>query len=497
MYYAFDGAPPPLRAGAAHATIYPYGPFPVGGGATIMLGLQNEREWRVFCAQVLRQAELAEDPRFLSNSQRTANREALRTLIVDAFAGLDIDQVTQRLEDAQIANARVNDMAGVWAHPQLQARQRWRGWQPGRRAAGAVAARHQQRLRAAHGSRAGRGRKHRRGASIIGVRARRGGATARRGGRMTHPIVRTALFVPASRPERIPAALASGADAVIVDLEDAVEHLARTARAKLCDFLGTHPQARLWVRINDAATPWHEDDLGAARQGRRDRHPAAQGRKPGAGASCGTDGAAGHSHHRNGARRAQSCGSRGHARRGAAGLGSLDYALDLGLSPDSPGAGIVLDHARIQVLLQTRAAGLPPALDGVFPGVQDTAGLARAQRPGRSRWAFGGMLCIHPAQVPLIHQARAGRGRAGLGAARARRASRWRAGRVHAGRAWWTRRSSRGPGSWRKRASRYSAWACRPLGVRIWVGRDQEGGCAAWRPGAASRLRVSRHSAWS
>ena len=55
-----------------------------------------------------------------------ANREALRTLIVDAFAGLDIDQVTQRLEDAQIANARVNDMAGVWAHPQLQARQRWR-----------------------------------------------------------------------------------------------------------------------------------------------------------------------------------------------------------------------------------------------------------------------------------------------------------------------------------------------------------------------------------
>ncbi|MBR8651882.1 CoA transferase [Achromobacter sp. Marseille-Q0513] len=126
MYYAFDGAPPPLRAGAAHATIYPYGPFPVGGGATIMLGLQNEREWRVFCAQVLRQAELAEDPRFLSNSQRTANREALRTLIVDAFAGLDIGQVTQRLEDAQIANARVNDMAGVWAHPQLQARQRWR-----------------------------------------------------------------------------------------------------------------------------------------------------------------------------------------------------------------------------------------------------------------------------------------------------------------------------------------------------------------------------------
>ncbi|WP_313625869.1 CaiB/BaiF CoA-transferase family protein [Achromobacter sp.] len=125
MYYAFDGAAPPVRAGAAHASIYPYGPFPVGGDSTIMLGLQNEREWRVFCAQVLRQAELAEDPRFISNSLRTANRDALRALIVEAFADLSIEQVTQRLEDAQIANARVNDMTGVWSHPQLQARQRW------------------------------------------------------------------------------------------------------------------------------------------------------------------------------------------------------------------------------------------------------------------------------------------------------------------------------------------------------------------------------------
>lgn len=125
MYYAFEGAAPPVRAGAAHASIYPYGPFPVGDGSTIMLGLQNEREWRVFCAQVLRQADLAEDPRFLSNSQRTANRDALRDLIVAVFADLSVAQVTQRLEDAQIANARVNDMAGVWAHPQLQARARW------------------------------------------------------------------------------------------------------------------------------------------------------------------------------------------------------------------------------------------------------------------------------------------------------------------------------------------------------------------------------------
>ena len=126
MYYAFEGATPPARAGAAHATIYPYGPFPVGDGATIMLGLQNEREWRVFCDRVLGQPELADDERFASNSRRAANRDALRALIVQAFAGLTIDQVTERLEAAQIANARVNEMKDVWAHPQLQARQRWR-----------------------------------------------------------------------------------------------------------------------------------------------------------------------------------------------------------------------------------------------------------------------------------------------------------------------------------------------------------------------------------
>ncbi|MCJ9713258.1 CoA transferase, partial [Bordetella hinzii] len=126
MYYAFEDAPPPPRAGASHATIYPYGPFPVGDGKTIMLGLQNEREWKVFCDQVLCQPELAADSRFESNSRRTANRDSLRQLIVQAFAALTIDEVTDRLEAAQIANARVNDMKGVWEHPQLKARDNWR-----------------------------------------------------------------------------------------------------------------------------------------------------------------------------------------------------------------------------------------------------------------------------------------------------------------------------------------------------------------------------------
>ncbi|MBS0455068.1 MAG: CoA transferase [Proteobacteria bacterium] len=125
LYYAFEGAQPPPRAGAAHATIFPYGPFQAGDGRTVMLGLQNEREWLAFCQVVLQQPELATDERFASNSRRVANREALRALLVDVFLSMSAEQVVQRLEAAQIANARVNDMREVWAHPQLAARGRW------------------------------------------------------------------------------------------------------------------------------------------------------------------------------------------------------------------------------------------------------------------------------------------------------------------------------------------------------------------------------------
>lgn len=126
LYYAYAGMPPPARAGAAHSTIYPYGPFPAGDGGTVMLGLQNEREWQLFCEQVLLQPELATDPRFSANFKRSANRGTLRDLIVEAFAQLETAEVIARLERAQIANAQVNDMAAVWAHPQLRERDRWR-----------------------------------------------------------------------------------------------------------------------------------------------------------------------------------------------------------------------------------------------------------------------------------------------------------------------------------------------------------------------------------
>jgi len=126
MYYAYDGAPPPPRNAASHATIYPYGPFPAGDGGTVMLGLQNEREWRVFCEKVLLQPTLASDPRFDANARRNANRAALQAVIVESFGALTTAQIEQRLDAAQIANARMNDMAGLWAHPQLKARERWR-----------------------------------------------------------------------------------------------------------------------------------------------------------------------------------------------------------------------------------------------------------------------------------------------------------------------------------------------------------------------------------
>ncbi|HMZ02772.1 MAG TPA: CaiB/BaiF CoA-transferase family protein, partial [Burkholderiaceae bacterium] len=125
LYYAYDGAAPPPRAGAAHATIFPYGPFPAGDGKHVMLGLQNEREWLAFCRSVLQRPELATDGRFASNSRRVANRQALRDAIGEVFTTLTAEQLIARLDEAQIANAHMNDMHDVWAPPQLRARGRW------------------------------------------------------------------------------------------------------------------------------------------------------------------------------------------------------------------------------------------------------------------------------------------------------------------------------------------------------------------------------------
>lgn len=126
LYYTMDGAAPPPRSGAAHATIYPYGPFATGDGGSVMLGLQNEREWVAFCRTVLQRPALAEDARFAGASARSAARGELRGIVEDVLRTLSARQLIERLEAAQIANAQVNTMQGLWDHPQLRARDRWR-----------------------------------------------------------------------------------------------------------------------------------------------------------------------------------------------------------------------------------------------------------------------------------------------------------------------------------------------------------------------------------
>jgi itaconate CoA-transferase len=126
MYYATDGAEPPARAGAAHATIFPYGPFFAGDGKEVMLGLQNDREWATFCRDILGAPALETDPRFETNQARSAHKLELTAIILSAFSKWTSEEVIAKLSTAGIANARMNDMAGLWAHPQLKARNRWR-----------------------------------------------------------------------------------------------------------------------------------------------------------------------------------------------------------------------------------------------------------------------------------------------------------------------------------------------------------------------------------
>jgi len=126
LYYTHFGGTPPARTGPDHATIVPYGRYQTGDGKSVMLGLQNEREWAVFCEKVLLQPELAHDLRYDSNSKRAAKRAEINALIGKAFAALTSEQLIGRLDASGIANARINSPDEVWEHPQLKARNRWR-----------------------------------------------------------------------------------------------------------------------------------------------------------------------------------------------------------------------------------------------------------------------------------------------------------------------------------------------------------------------------------
>lgn len=126
LYYSYDGAEPPSRAGAAHATIYPYGPFTAGDGTVVMMAIQNEREWSRFCERFLGDVTISTRPEFATNSDRNHHREQLGALISRRFAELTGDEANALLSAVPVAHAQVNTMADVWAHPQLAARDRWR-----------------------------------------------------------------------------------------------------------------------------------------------------------------------------------------------------------------------------------------------------------------------------------------------------------------------------------------------------------------------------------
>ena len=125
-YFTAYGGKQPPRTGASHAAIAPYGPFEVGDGKVVFLGLQNEREWARFCELVLGRQELASDPRFDTNSKRVENGEELDEAIEGAFGDLSSEEVISRLDEARIANARMRTVQEFVDHPQLEARGRWR-----------------------------------------------------------------------------------------------------------------------------------------------------------------------------------------------------------------------------------------------------------------------------------------------------------------------------------------------------------------------------------
>jgi itaconate CoA-transferase len=124
-FTAYGGSAPP-RSGAHHATIVPYGPFRAADGNTVFLSVQNEREFARFCEQVLEKPELMKDERFSTGPARQQNRDAMHAQIDRIFSRLTSDELVERLERADIANARLNSMDEFWRHPQLEARSRWR-----------------------------------------------------------------------------------------------------------------------------------------------------------------------------------------------------------------------------------------------------------------------------------------------------------------------------------------------------------------------------------
>lgn len=219
-------------------------------------------------------------------------------------------------------------------------------------------------------------------------------------------VMRSVLFVPGSRPERFAKALAAGADAVIIDLEDAVEHEHKpSAREHIREFADATPGATFMVRVNDATTPWFEDDLALCAS----LGPVAAVVLPKAETAAqvarvvqtGKTVLPIVESPRGVLALAELAAAAGVTRLS---FGSLDLMLELGVTPDTPAAHTLLEHVRCQILLHSATQGLDQPLDGVFPDFADVAGLQKHALHIR-HMGFAGMLCIHPAQIAPIHNA--------------------------------------------------------------------------------------------
>jgi formyl-CoA transferase len=127
LYYTRYAGEQPARTGAQHPTIAPYGPFTTAEGDTLLLGIQNEREWQAFCAVVLDDAPMADDARFATNPQRVAHRVELNALINARLATLPTEAAVALLDKASVANSRLNSVPEFIDHPVLAQRDRWRG----------------------------------------------------------------------------------------------------------------------------------------------------------------------------------------------------------------------------------------------------------------------------------------------------------------------------------------------------------------------------------
>lgn len=212
-------------------------------------------------------------------------------------------------------------------------------------------------------------------------------------------MARSYLFAPGHSEKLLGKVFDAGADAVILDLEDAVppDHKPQ-ARSNVADALTSHPA---WVRINVARTPLAADDLAAvADRAHGIRIPKVESieevrwvadRAPGKPLICAIESA-------KGVANALAIAAEPAVKHLA--LGGIDLQKDLGT-----GSGdAALQYVRSHLVVASRAAGIEPPIDSVYPHIQDTDGLRRQADLSRSL-GFYGKSAIHPSQLAFIHAA--------------------------------------------------------------------------------------------